>query len=241
MKEQIEIMVNGRENTDKKHAVQKRIVDKINWLSSSVFELQLEKKGIDFTPGDCVSIYDDSGTVSREYSIASGIHDRYLSFLIKSMGDGAITDYLSQRKPGDKVNMSLPYGGFHPGLQNGNHPFIFIATGTGISPFLSYIKSYPHHPPVCMLHGVSTKADALGYKLFRKKCPTYLAISQEKHNRHHHGRVTDLLGTLPLAPNTHFYLCGLDGMIQETSEWLEARDIRQENIHREVFFFSSYQ
>jgi len=37
----------------------------------------------------------------------------------------------------------------------------------------------------------------------------------------------------------HFYLCGLDAMIDEVSDWLEEYGVDFTNIHREVFFFNN--
>ena len=66
------------------------------------------------------------------------------------------------------------------------------------------------------------------------------AVSREQSPGCHHGRVTDLLPELPITPETDFYLCGLDTMIDETTAWLETRGVPLERIHRECFFNSSY-
>jgi len=49
------------------------------------------------------------------------------------------------------------------------------------------------------------------------------------------GRVTDLLDRQQYGPDTHFYLCGLDAMIDEVTTWLESHDVDPTRIHREVF------
>ena len=50
------------------------------------------------------------------------------------------------------------------------------------------------------------------------------------------GRVTDLLDKIPLNDDVHYYLCGLDAMIDDVSTWLETSGIHFSHIHREVFF-----
>lgn len=204
-----------------------------------IFEIFLDRKDIQFQPGDCVSIYHKDGVTFREYSIASGIKDPHLGFLIKHLDDGVVSEFLQNRQPGDQLRISLPYGWFRPGQINGNDNFIFIATGTGIAPFLSYLKSFPENPPRQFLYGIRKLKEAIGYEFFNKYCPTQLAISRERVPGLFKGRVTDLLYDMNFKQDTHFYLCGLDAMIEEMTNWLESNGIDPINIHREVFFYAS--
>lgn len=41
-----------------------------------------------------------------------------------------------------------------------------------------------------------------------------------------------------MGPKLHYYLCGLDAMIDEVSDWLEQQQVDYANIHREVFFYA---
>ena len=114
-------------------------------------------------------------------------------------------------------------------------PFVFLATGTGIAPFLSYIKTF-ETPPARCLYGVRREADAIGYEELRLHCPTHLAVSREPADGHHQGRITDLLDLLPLDSATHYYCCGLESMVNDVSAWLQENGIGLSHIHREVFF-----
>ncbi|VGO18893.1 hypothetical protein SCARR_00946 [Pontiella sulfatireligans] len=91
--------------------------------------------------------------------------------------------------------------------------------------------------PVHCLYGVRREADAVGFSSLREFCPSLLAVSREK-TSHHYGRITDLLGRLPSCSETHYYCCGLENMVNEVSEWLQANDVGLRQIHREVFFHS---
>ncbi len=215
-------------------------VKSVEWPASGIYQLNLERRGIEFTPGDCLAVYDPDGQTSREYSIASGIHDPEISLLIRHMDDGQVTHHLSKLKAGDEIKCSLPYGQFHPGQHRDKEPFVFIATGTGISPFLSYMRSFPEKPPIKVLYGVQKMEDAVGYDVLKGCCAINLAVSREEVRGIWHGRVTGLLDTLPLDPKTHYYLCGLDAMVDDVNDWLESKGIEHEHIHREIFFYSSY-
>ena len=213
-------------------------VQKIIHHTEDIFELRIDRKNIKFTPGEYVSIHTDDLMTSREYSIASGINDIYLSFLIKHLEQGLVTDFLSARNEGDLITLSEPQGLFRPGLSHNRGDFIFIATGTGIAPFLSYMKSFPENPPHHFLYGVRYLKDAIGYDFIKSHCPCNLAISSQNIPDIHQGRVTDLLADIHLHSDLHFYLCGLDSMIEQVSHWLSDRGIKQDNIHHEIFFYS---
>jgi ferredoxin-NADP reductase len=157
------------------------------------------------------------------------------------MAGGDVSPYLSGRQPGDSVRVSPPFGWFRPGEHAAERPFVFVATGTGIAPFLSYFRSRPgkSRRGTC-LYGVRHFEDAVDTGWLARQCDFRLAVSREEKRGAHHGRVTDLLRNLPGKTDTDYYLCGLDAMIDDTTALLEARGVPLVRIHRECFFNSSY-
>jgi ferredoxin-NADP reductase len=205
----------------------------VRFSSPNLFELAVERNGLEFIPGDCVAIYTDTEK-SRPYSIASGAQEQELRFLIREMEGGDVSPWLMSRKPGDIIRITPPFGWFRPGQDIGDAPFVFLATGTGVSPFLSYMKTFKRPPTTC-LYGIRKQSEAIGFESLSDFCPTLLAVSREK-TRHYHGRITDLLYTLPVDKDTHYYSCGLESMVNDTSKWLQEQGVPFSNIHREVFF-----
>lgn len=198
-----------------------------------LYELALDRNGMEFTPGDCVAIYTDFDK-SRPYSIASGSNETQLRFVIREMDGGEVSPWLKTRKPGDVVRITPPFGWFRPGQEIGDAPFVFLATGTGVAPFLSYMNTFERNPECC-LYGIRRAIDAIGHAQLNAFCPTRLAVSREE-TEHHYGRITDLMHHLPLSPETHYYCCGLESMVNETAGWLQQQGIELPRIHREVFF-----
>lgn len=189
-----------------------------------------------FTPGDCVAIFNRDG-VSRPYSISSGVDDPCLRFLIRHFEGGQVTDWIAGLRPGEQVQFSPPFGWFRPGQHGGEGSrSVFVATGTGICPFVSFLRSCPDAKPELCLLGVRSVSDAVDIEFLKQRCPTTLCVSREAVNGYVHGRVTDQLEKLPLGGDMHYYLCGLDSMIDDVSTWLEAHGIHFSQIHREVFF-----
>lgn len=202
-------------------------------INNDLFILSVERNGMEFLPGDCVAIYTEHGQ-SRPYSIASGSHENELRFVIRAMDGGEVSPWLKARIPGDCIRITPPFGWFRPGQEIGDAPFVFLATGTGIAPFMAYCETFDRPPAYC-LYGVRQEADAIGFSRLRKICPTRLAVSREQ-TGHHQGRLTDLLDTLPHTDEMHYYCCGLESMVNEVSEKLREEGIDLKRIHREVFF-----
>ena len=210
-----------------------RVIE-VKEINSDLFELIVERNGLEFIPGDCAAIY-TSDDKSRPYSIASGNTEEELRFVIRKMDGGEVSPWLMIQQPGDQIRITPPFGWFRPGQDIGDAPFVFIATGTGIAPFLSYQKTFEKQPEQC-LYGVRHEADAFGYSTLKEWCPTHLAVSRKKSETYHNGRVTDLLGQLSFMDGTHYYCCGLESMVNDVGEWLENNGVNLTHIHREVFF-----
>ena len=211
-------------------------VNAVNFLSKDVFELVLERDGMDFQPGNCFAISNPQG-VSRPYSASSGTDEPNLRFVIRRMPGGAVSEWLAARVPGDEIEISQPFGWFRPGYGGEpGEPSVLIATGTGIAPFLSALRSLSELKPLVCLYGVRSLADAVQLAYLRDRCRVELCVSREKAPPHHHGRVTDLLSAIPREERTNYYLCGLDAMVDEVSQWLQERGVHFTRIHREVFF-----
>ncbi|WP_029918116.1 ferredoxin--NADP reductase [Pelobacter seleniigenes] len=212
-------------------------VRSVHFLTESLFELQLERGKIVFEPGSCVAVFNPQGE-SRPYSIASGTGESALRLLIRRLPGGQVSDWLADRKPGDGLTISAPFGWFRPaGGQAGKR--VYFATGTGIAPFLSCLRSRPAAQPELCLYGVTRQMDAFALPELQNQPWFRLATSQERQNGHFYGRITGLLDQVPLATDIHYYLCGLDSMIDDISTWLESRGIDFTQIHREIFFYEN--
>jgi ferredoxin-NADP reductase len=208
------------------------VLDIHKW-NDTLFELVIDRREVTFEPGDYLAIYTKSGT-SRPYSIASGIHEEVLRFLIRVMPEGEVSAQLANLITGDPLELSAPFGWFRPGAYREENAPVFFATGTGLSPFISYLRSYPNHPPEMLFYGARYEQELMHVSLLSKK-NTRIAVSREK-SSYHHGRITDLLSLAPLDQKKHYYCCGMESMIDEISAWLVAKNIPLTQIHREVFF-----
>jgi ferredoxin--NADP+ reductase/benzoate/toluate 1,2-dioxygenase reductase subunit len=187
-----------------------------------------------FVAGQHLSVGKANEPQAREYSIYSAETDSFLEILVKEVEDGTVSKQLKRMKVGDPLRVQGPMGFFKLDESKiNNAPHLFIATGTGISPFHSFIMSYPKINYI-VIHGVRTGDE--GYERFHFDEDRYLLCTSRDNSGNFHGRSTSYLKTIKLDPKTQVYLCGNCDMIFEAYDILSEKGIPTENIHTEVYF-----
>ena len=110
---------------------------------------------------------------------------------------------------------------------------VFIATGTGIAPFHSFVKSYPGIDYM-LIHGVRYNNEA--YERNDYDPLRYILCTSKEKNGSYKGRVTRFLPGYPVDQDMLFYLCGNNSMIYEVYHILRNKGIQDERIFTEVYF-----
>ncbi len=188
-------------------------------------------------PGDCLALFGPDRRTSRPYSLCSGTDEPVIRFLVRRIPGGQVSDWLGGRQPGDEVAMSPPFGWFRPARLGPGERAVYLATGTGIAPFLAALRSPGTPTPAALGWGVRRMADLSARAELTGVEPLWLTVSREAPEPGvQAGRITQFLDRLPRADTVHYFLCGLDAMIDETTDWLEARGVPLARIHRECFF-----
>ena len=212
---------------------QHQVISVMN-LSPGTFLLRIERNQLTFEPGQYVILREPGKSRGREYSIYSSLSDAYLDFLIREVDPGQFSKYLHNLLPGSFLELEGPKGFFilNEEAKNG-HPLLFVATGTGISPFHSFIYSFPTLN-YRLLHGVRFPYENYGLEAFSagRLC---LCTSQGKGDNYH-GRVSTYLRENPITAGILCYLCGNSSMIEEVTGILEHYGLPPQSIHTEIFF-----
>lgn len=170
----------------------------------------------------------------REYSIYSGEKDDYLDILVREIPEGIVSVQLKQCKPGQFLQINGPFGSFGPEIFDvASGKLIFIATGTGISPFHSIVRSCPGID-YTLIHGVRYISEAYDRHEYDPERYT-LCTSRESHEGRQ-GRITSLLSDYTVNPDMRFYVCGNANMIYEVFHIFRNKGILAENIFTEVYF-----
>jgi ferredoxin--NADP+ reductase len=132
-------------------------------LATGVFTLETERK-FKFIPGQVVAVALDKYQEPRLYSIASGNNSDHIRLLFDINPGGELTPKLAKLNPGDKLLMSAPFGRF----LGTTEPAWWIATGTGVAPFVSMAESGLSSNKT-LLHGARTASEFWYSEYFLKK------------------------------------------------------------------------
>jgi ferredoxin--NADP+ reductase/benzoate/toluate 1,2-dioxygenase reductase subunit len=209
-------------------------ITQIRFLTESTFVLRLDRGNMQFKAGQRIIAGLEGELDQREYSVYSGEKDDWLEILVREILDGNVSLKLKQCKPGQLLQVNGPFGSF--GLEKFDmfsRKLVFIASGTGISPFHSFVRSYPGIN-YSLIHGVRYKNEA--YERNDYDPHRYILCTSKEFNGGHKGRVTRFLPGYPVNPDMLFYVCGNNNMIYEVYHILRDKGIPDENIFSEVYF-----
>ncbi len=186
------------------------------WLSKKSFELTLEKPS-DFTFQSGQRITVEKNNLERDYTPVSSPDEDHLKLLIKVVEGGNLSVVLSKANPGEILKFKGPHGYFI--FRYSNRRPLFVATGTGIAPFVS--MSNTGVTGFMMLHGVE-RSEQLYYKnSVRRAASEYIpCISRggaDNNTDLYPGRVTGYIENEVTGKNYDFYLCGGVDMIRDVT------------------------
>lgn len=130
--------------------------------------------------------------------------------------------------------MQGPFGSFTiEKEQREEGRFLFVASGTGISPFHCFVASYPGLR-YRLLHGVRYSSELYDRETFEP--PRFTGCLSREPGGDYLGRVTTYLREHPADPESLCYLCGGCDMIYEAYGILRAQGVGPERLFTEVYF-----
>lgn len=211
-------------------------------ITSDIFILRIQRNGLKFKAGQCILVALSQESNSREYSIYSSPQVDYLEILVKVIPTGKVSPKLQKLDTDDILWITDPTG-FFTIKENYkscvNIPYLFLASGTGISPFHSIVNGFPLLK-YQLVHGVRNLCDAYESHKYQniKLCLSKETIPQKVHNNisYYQGRLTEYLKKLELNSQMHVYLCGNDEMINESTNILLNKGIPDSQLFVEVYF-----
>jgi len=206
------------------------------------FVFKLEDK-IDFKPGQHVVIFQENSNFGRTYSITTTPDELpKIGFCIKRYPEGKMTNYLFNKKPGDILEMTKPFGRIY--LHNKEKPIVFLASGTGIAPMTSMIKELLKKPlkhTIHLLFGASKEDEIIYNKFFRKLekeneifyfIPCISRPTDKWKGRQ--GYVQNNLDAIPNWVENDFYIMGIPEMVKDTKQVLLDAKIPETQIFIEL-------
>ena len=206
----------------------------IEHLTNNTFRLRVERPDITIISGQCFNVGIPDLGINREYSMYSSANSKYLDFLIRSVEGGLISSELQKLKPGDLVEVDGAYGEFClKDPLNKSQDYLFIATGTGIAPFHSFIKTYTKIK-YKILHGVKSVDECYDSNAYADGA--YISCISKPKGCDKPRRVTDYLSSIEVSMETQVYVAGNRNMIVDVYDILHSKGVSGDRIITEVFF-----
>ena len=217
-------------------------VSRTRALTHDVRELELtliEPARIVFAPGQFVSFeIERAGSrrpATRAYSIASAAQrDTAIELVLNRVAGGPGSEYLFGLQEGDRTSFKGPVGSFV--LRDSPRGLLFVATGTGIAPIRSMLRSLAEASSpraMTLVWGLRSERD-LYYQdeliRLRERLPGFsftTTLSQPTNGwRGSVGRVTALVeARVTDVTNLEVFLCGNGGMIRDVREILRRKGL----------------
>jgi len=211
------------------------------WSEKTFSFTTTKPEGFQFNNGEFVTIglRAEGKLIARAYSIVSTNDANHLEFLSIYVPDGPFTSRLVNISQGDSVwintkttgSLTLKY------VQPGRNLYL-LATGTGLSPFMSLIRdpaTYDAYETVALVHTVRTVSELAYHNEIQamtndrlRYLPTVtrepFAAQQRGADMFRSGELFDKLG-LPTADPNHdrVMLCGNPNMNQEMTDYLDVQ------------------
>jgi len=205
----------------------------IEEISADVFVLTFEKRH-DFLAGQVVALTTNLAIPPRLYSICSGEKDKELSVLFNIKYEGILSPKLAKLQKGDMLHISAPFGAF----LGDSHPAWWIASGTGVAPFRSMIRSGLGENKM-LIHGGRTR-DSFYFEneMIGAMGDAYVrCCSQEKGEGLYDGRLTNWLREQEIMDkHLNYFLCGSAEMVVEVRDILISKGIDIDHIMSEIYF-----
>lgn len=209
---------------------------KRQWLSKKAFEVELTKPPLfEFSPGQCICfIYE---AIQRYYSLSCTPKDSALRICVHRVENGVFSHLLATAKMGTRFDFTGPHGYFRF-RPSGRMP-VFVASGTGIAPFLSI--GHSGVTGFTLLHEAETPAELYYESFFRSTAKRFVpclpegnADSQATENAFY-GKAVEYLAKRLRPSDYDFYLCGEREMIRDVTLLVDEQ-FPGSLIFREVYY-----
>jgi ferredoxin-NADP reductase len=218
-------------------------------LTEGVNHFVFEAVGVErleFKPGQFVSFEEEveGKQITRAYSLASGPrNDNLFELCLNRVEGGHLSPVLFSMQPGDVIEMTPPLGTFV--LRDPPRASILVATGTGITPFRSFLQAYLPNgsPEFTLLFGVRYESHILyraEFEAMAKKYPQFRfwpTLSRPGENwtgrsGHVQAHLEEAIGE---RQDIDFYLCGLKPMVDDVRAVLKEAGFDRKQIRYEKY------
>jgi benzoate/toluate 1,2-dioxygenase reductase subunit len=205
------------------------------WLTDATFELRLKRPdGFDFRPGQKIGFANQGE--GREYTLLNGTPEAELAICVRLIPQGRFTPRLAHARIGETFRITAATGRFT--FEPSPRPPVLIATGTGIAPFVAFVRAGLRG--FDLLHGVRSETELYYRSELSAAARCYIpcisgGLAPEKNSRAFAGHVDACLAERFETHPYDFYLCGRTDMIRDVTRLIDRR-FEGSFVFSEAFF-----
>jgi ring-1,2-phenylacetyl-CoA epoxidase subunit PaaE len=196
----------------------------------------------------------DGAEVRRSYSICSASKVGELRVAIKQVQGGKFSTYANQHiKKGDVLDVMTPMGKFCPKDSHIPKQYLLIASGSGITPIMSILKTVLHDNAknkVTLIYGNKNKnsiifreeIEGLKNKYMQQLSVMHVLSREQMDAELFNGRINAEKckalakhNLIDIALTDEAFICGPEAMIIEVKEALIALGMPATQVHVELF------
>ena len=228
--------------------IEGRVTENRQW-TERLFSLRFIAAIGGFKPGQFVRIALelDGEIVARPYSLVNSPTEREFEIFFNIVPGGPLTPRLAALQQGDVIKVAeKPYGFLTLDEVPAAKHLWMIATGTGVGPFISILKSgdaWQRFEKVVLVYSVRT-AQELAYqdaiaeagRQYHQQLSFIPLVTREQLEGAINKRVTDAIVSgeleqqagIDMSPeDSHVMMCGNSAMIADVMELLKSRNMRK--------------
>ncbi len=206
------------------------------WLSDHTIEVRFQRpQGFDFLPGQKIRFID--GKLERDYTLLGPRDAAEVAVCVRHIPGGRFSPRLAEAKIGDLFQATPPFGYFT--FSATARQAVFIATGTGIAPFVAFVRDGVRH--FDLLHGVRSDKELYyheelaGAARHYIPCLTSAELPTDRWPRAFAGHVGQGLEARLQSGAYDFYLCGRGDMIRDVMGIIDER-YEGSHVFNEIFY-----
>lgn len=227
----------------------KATISDIRTISPSVklFDIDLGGQTFSYLPGQWVNLELQTGKANKNaaFSITSTPNGKNIIQIAVKRVEYVPTSLFihEQLQIGDDINISQAQGDtVLPENIGQNQPIVFIAGGTGVTPFLSMLRQIylkDRHFHATLLYSVTSADECLFYEELYEMAKSYEGFQflftttrEAAHHADFFGRInSEMLKLSGLDHKAQYYLCGPPPMVDDIAALLADLGVAESHIH----------